>query len=108
MTSKQDGGPTAVRQPAAAEGWLPIESAPVECLVGYLAGERLYWAEAGHRGKGVMSKCWYTPNGRALGEPTHWAPLPAPPAAPGKPQDEPEGAAAERIGDERREERKWK
>ena len=92
------------RQPAAAAGWQTIESAPMDgtwILGANNRGNRavIIWSDTAHDrdriipgwihpfSDGALSPFW---NGACGSVPTHWMPLPTPPAAPGKPQDEKE------------------
>ena len=71
--------------------WQPIETAPKDTTV------LIHWAESkgynGHTGIGGLADCeedgflWYEDHGADSGEtcledPTHWMPLPEPPAGP--------------------------
>lgn len=81
---------TALRSPVAPVAWMPIESAPkdrtprtvfvpVEDAIGYVTFAR--WKEEygdGHT-EPVMQAGWRDPNWDVI-RPTHWLPLPPPPA----------------------------
>jgi len=63
-----------LQRPAVSE-WRPIDGAPEMCIVGWLSGTRVLRAEAARRNPLLG---WYTLNGNALHNPTHFIDLPSP------------------------------